>query len=95
MSNCREGDLAVQIACPFYPKNVGSFYTVIQPCACHRGAWYVEPLQDVIENLSLMDRHGVICRAGSWCCCWDHELKPIRDLGPQSAKPATLELETT
>jgi hypothetical protein len=93
--NCRTGDLAVQIACPFYPKNVGSFYTVLEPCACHRGAWYVEPKQDVIENVSLMNQIGVVCRAGSWCCVWDRELKPIRGLKPTEHITITDELETT
>jgi hypothetical protein len=92
--NCKEGDLAVQVSCPFYPKNVGSFYTVIEPCNCHRGAWYVEPLQDVIENVGLMDQHGVLCPAGSWCCEWDRELRPIRKSPPGKTTIQPKELET-
>ena len=75
------------------PTNVGAFYTVLEPCQCHAMAWYVEPKQDVLEDVSLMGRFTRVCRAGSWCCAWDRELRPIRPPGTTQAKPTVKELE--
>jgi len=86
--NCKEGDLAVQIAAKDLKQNIGNMYEVIErapPKNDGEACWFVRALQPhvTIKNDVIYNRP-----AGHVSRCRDSSLRPIRPPAPPKAAPA-------